>query len=126
MQRAAEAARRQSLLDQKSHDEEMEQAPGKTGIGTKIATGVAIGAAIVGGPTLVDQMNGPEFSDQTTTYTVEQGDGLQDAAEAVIGSNQVDIRDVTAHIESQPVNIDALKDGLQPGESIVIPTSVEP
>lgn len=98
---------------------------GEKAVAVVAGVAAAAGAGIFG-PEIVDRMNGPEFSSDKTTYTVEQGDGLQNAAEAVLGSENVDIRDVTEHIKTDPANIDALKDGLQPGESIVIPTSVEP
>jgi len=64
----------------------------------------------------------PEFSKETTTYTVEQGDGVFDAAQEIEGLR--DMNDGIRHIEADPANIDVLKDGLQPGEQLVIPVSV--
>jgi len=64
----------------------------------------------------------PEFSKETTTYTVGQGDGVFDAAQEIEG-----LRDMNygiSHIKADPANIDVLKDGLQPGEQLVIPVSV--
>lgn len=84
--------------------------------GTALATGFAVGAAALEGPT---------FSEDTKTYTVEDGDGLYNAAEQIEGVNSIDIRDAVTHIETAPVNLDVLKDGLQVGEQIEIPVSVE-
>ncbi len=92
----------------------------------KVGAAVGIVAAVAAGPAVVDHFNGPEFSEETTTYTVEPGDGLYDVAEAINGIDRIDVRDAVDHISSDPANIAALKDGLQPGESIVIPTDVEP
>lgn len=69
-------------------------------------------------------MAAPDFSEETTTYTVEQGDGLYDAAHDILGSNTIDMRDAVEHISTDPANIDVLKDGLQPGEQLVIPIAV--
>lgn len=82
-----------------------------------VATG---GVGIAAGSALA----APDFSEETTTYTVEQGDGLYDAANEILGSDSIDIRDAVDHISVDPANIDVLKDGLQPGEQIVIPISV--
>lgn len=99
--------------------------PNKMSNRTRAGIAVGLVAAVAVGPQVVDRLNGPEFSEDSTTYTVEPGDGLQNVAEAVEGSNKVDIRDVEQHISVDPANIDVLKDGLQPGETIVIPTKVE-
>lgn len=106
--------------------EESEEQAQKTKLSTKIGIGVAIAGAAVLGPQVVDSLNGPEFPESTTTFTAESGDSLFSAAETVPGSTSVDIRDVVHEISTHPANIEVLKDGLQAGESIEIPTSVEP
>ena len=65
------------------------------------------------------------FSEETTTYTVQPGDGLFSAAAQVEGIETIDMRDAVEHIDSDPANIDVLSDGLQPGEQLIIPVSVE-
>lgn len=120
------AARRINESDQPVTAQPVETTESRVGLGTKIATGFAIAGAVAGGVAVVEANNGPDFPETTTTYTVESGDGLQDVAEAVPGSDKVDITEVTHFIKTDPANIDALKDGLQPGETIEIPTSVEP
>jgi hypothetical protein len=88
---------------------------------------VAKGAAAVAGTALLaGAMNmalaPDEFSEETTTYSAEPGDGVWDAAEQIQGS--FDMQDAVAHISADPANIDVLKDGLQQGEQLVIPVSV--
>lgn len=65
----------------------------------------------------------PNFSEQTTTYTFEDGEGPLDAAEAIEGLG--DDRDGVTYIESMPENQEALSDGVQPGETITIPVSAD-
>jgi hypothetical protein len=88
-----------------------------TGIAVSLATGAAAAGAAIGSATT------PEFSEETTTYTVQPGDGLYDAAENIQGS--FDMRDAVDHIENLPQNAVTLEDGLQPGETISIPVSTE-
>lgn len=90
-------------------------------VGGVVSTGVA--ATLVAGA--AGALAPAEFSEETTTWTAESGDGLYDAAEEIAGINTVDIRDGVDFIQTHPANIDALKDGLQAGEQIVIPVSVE-
>jgi len=93
--------------------------------GQKLGATAAVAATAVFGATVVGANQGPEFSDETKTYTVESGDGLQNAAEDILGTEKIDIRDAISHIADDPANIDVLKDGLQPGETLVIPDHVE-
>lgn len=82
---------------------------------TIAATGVAAGSALAE----------PSFSDATTEYTIGHGEGLYDAAESIKGIDSIGVDEAVAHIKTDPANIDVLKDGLQPGEQIIIPVSVE-
>jgi len=84
------------------------------------ATAGVAGLAAVGNET----DPAPTFSEETTTYTVQDGDGIYDAAESIAGINTIDVRDAVSHITSDPVNIDVLKDGLQAGEQLVVPVSI--
>lgn len=97
--------------------------------GRKIGARIAIGATIAGGAFLVnvthDALSEPGFSEQTTTYTVEPGDGVFKAAEQIEGINTVDIRDAVDYIQADPANAEVLKDGLQPNEQLIIPVSVK-
>jgi hypothetical protein len=90
-------------------------------VGGVVGAGVA--ATLVAGG--VSALAPAEFSEATTTWTAESGDGLYDAAEEIKGINREDIRDGVDFIQTYPANIDALKDGLQQGEQLIIPVSVE-
>ena len=88
---------------------------------------IAVGAiGFVGFNAAKEAFSEPTFSEQTVSYVVEDGDGIQRAAEQVDGYEAVDIRDIQQHIEDLPQNEAALEDGLQPGEVLDIPTSVKP
>lgn len=92
-------------------------------VGTLVA-----GAAVVGGVHLLGEAldDSVEFSPETTTFVAEAGDGVWDAAEQVIGSEKLNnLHVVVDHIAQDPANIDVLKDGLQQGESLVIPVEVK-
>jgi len=92
------------------------------GVAATIIAATAVGAVGFG---VYEANKGPEFPETTNEYVVKPGDGLTNAAEQVPGVGSVDIREVTHHIAVDPANIDVLKDGLQPGEVLEIPTSVE-
>ena len=93
-----------------------------------IVTGAAAAASVAAfaGINAVDSesVSIPTFSEQTTTYTVQDGEGLYDAAESIPGINSIDVRDAVEHISVDPANIDILKDGLQVGEQISVPISI--
>lgn len=95
-------------------------------IGKKLLSGaLSAGLLIGGGAVLHEALKAPEFSEETTTYTVQPGDGLYDAAEQIEGIGSIDTRDAVDHIATDPANIDVLSDGLQAGESITIPVEVK-
>ena len=91
----------------------------------RAVAGTVVGAALVGGIGygLHEEFKAPEFSEETTTYTVDQGEGVFAAAQHVKGVE--DLRDAVDYISADPANTDVLKDGLQPGEQLVIPVSVK-
>ena len=92
----------------------------------KVIAGAAAGVTLaVGGPAIVENFKAPEFSESSTEYVVRDGDGIQVAAEQIEGIESIDVREAIDHIAVDPANIDVLKDGLQPGEILVIPESVE-
>ncbi len=86
-----------------------------TVVGVGLAAGLGAGFAAATAP--------DEFSNEKTTYIAEDGDGLWDAAGQIEGS--FNMNDAIDSIEADPANIDVLKDGLQQGESIVIPVSTK-
>jgi nucleoid-associated protein YgaU len=65
-----------------------------------------------------------ESSQETTTYTLQPGDNLWDAAKAINGSDETDLRDVVHRIEVDPANSEALRAGLQPGQQLVVPVRI--
>ena len=73
--------------------------------------------------TFVEGLSGPTYSDETQDWIAQPGDGLIDAANDVEGIESVDYRDVVHEIEN--MNVEALADGLQAGETLIIPQSVE-
>jgi len=98
-------------------------------IGRKAAKGVvasAIGVASIAGIAHVgsEALKKPEFTEETTTVTVEDGDGYHSIASHIRGVDSIDIRDAAEHIKADPANIDVLKNGLEPGEVITIPVAV--
>jgi|GEM_PF-1590509 len=66
----------------------------------------------------------PTFSEETNTYTVQDGDGIYNAVDSIPGINTIDRGDALSHIAGDPANIDVLKDGLQAGEQLVVPVSI--
>ena len=98
---------------------------GKTNTAKRVIAGVA-GVALAGGAVaaVAETFKPAEFEGKTT-YIVEDGDGLQNAAEQIAGIETVDMRDGIDSIQGDPANIDVLKDGLQPGEILQIPLEVK-
>ena len=95
----------------------------------KILVGTAAAAAVTTGVLGLNAMDDtvepvPTFSEQTNRYIVQDGDGIYDAAESISGIDTVDVRDAVSHITSEPLNIDVLKDGLQAGDQLVVPVSI--
>ncbi|MGB4420631.1 MAG: hypothetical protein WBI29_02425 [Candidatus Saccharimonadales bacterium] len=89
------------------------------------ATVLVLAATAYGISEFKDLANGPEFSQTTTEYKVEQGDGLWDASRQIENVETISKNDAINYIESMPENAEALSDGLQPHETIVIPESVD-
>lgn len=91
----------------------------------KLTTAVVLGTIAIVAFLGVKSFDKPtEFSDKTTPYTFEQGEGLNSAAIAV---DRIDPKipyiEVTEHIKNMPENEKALSDGIQAGETITIPES---
>lgn len=109
-------------------DEELRTiAPSNTNKNKLIAfgAGVAAVAAIGGFSTIASAgQQVPTFSEETTTYPVELNDGPYDIAESIPGIDTIDIRDAVDHITVDPANTEVFKDGLQPGEQVVVPVSI--
>lgn len=93
-----------------------------------IATGVGATAVISGLVGLNALGNSPEptptFSKEMTLVAAINGDSIFSIANKIPGHKTVDIRDAADYISTRPVNIDVLKDGLQSGEQIEVPVSI--
>lgn len=74
----------------------------------------------------IDKLQNPvEFSENETTYTLEQGEGLDHAIYHINGIEGVEVYPVKEHVKNDPANTEVFADNiLQVGESIVIPESV--
>jgi hypothetical protein len=68
---------------------------------------------------------GPTFSESTTTYTVNEGEGLLDAVNEIDNINSIDSRDAVQYVEELPENQEVLEDGLQVHETVTIPLGVK-
>ena len=98
----------------------------KKGFRKGVTVGVVASAVVTGaGFAAHEASKGPSFSETTNEYVVQPGDGLYDAAQDIQGIDSIDIRDAVHHIQVDPANVDVLSDGLQPGEIVIIPDSVE-
>ena len=127
MLKATQAARALELQDAATQQAEQDASAAlkKKRRNKGIATGL-VATSIVGvGYAAHEFGQGPEFSETTNEYVVQDGDGLYDAAQEIQGIDSIDIRDAVHHIQVDPANVDVLSDGLQPGEVIIIPDSVE-
>ncbi len=67
----------------------------------------------------------PVFSENTHEVTIGQNEGLWYAASTVDGVNEIDRNQAIDYIEDMPENANTLSDGLQAGEIIEVPDSVE-
>lgn len=65
------------------------------------------------------------FSEKTHSYVMKSGEGLWNAADDIKDIEHIDKREAVYQIEHDPANAKALSDGLQVGESIQVPDSVE-
>ena len=84
-----------------------------------LATG-AVAAALAGGAAVNAEMQ-PHSSDDKTRYIVEPGDTLWEIVGTIPGAEKFDQNDLMNIVKNDPANIDILKDGLQPGETITVP-----
>lgn len=75
----------------------------------------------------VNHLDNPyQYSDATKTVTIPKNQGLNYAAFTIDGVNEsVDVRHVVEHIEDMPENKEALSDGVQENEGIVVPVSID-
>lgn len=75
---------------------------------------------------IVDRIVTPiEYSSDTTTYTVQQNEGLDAITSNVAGIAGVDFSLVKEHVRTMPENIESLADGIQLHETFVIPAEVK-
>lgn len=77
---------------------------------------------------VADKMKNPyEYSEETMAWRAEPGDGLNDAAvevEGFGGFDRYDIRRIAHYIKNMPENEAVLSDGLQVGEYLSVPKTV--
>jgi hypothetical protein len=131
---AAEAARRlmEQSADSSSSEIEATPKPSQKRINKFVigASSTAVAAAFITGGLaianhLVDEAEAKSFGTETTEYTANLGDTLLDVAEQVPGSDtKRSINDVIYHIETDPANLGPLSDGLQSGDKIRVPVSI--
>lgn len=93
---------------------------GKIAAGAALALGVTVGAGMA-----ANAHDTPRFSEETTTWIADDGDGLTAAVNNIEGIEKIDPRIAVEYVSTFSTdNINALEDGLQVGESIEIPISV--
>ncbi len=106
--------------------------PNKRHIGRKaLALATGVGLLVAGGNHYLETSGdyalglgkAPTF-EGTQQWTAGQGDGISAAIDDVDNYNSVDSRFITDEINR--INPEALKDGLQSGETINIPENVQP
>jgi len=124
---ARDAAKR--IVEQSVITPAVETSDTNTTTRDRIFAGTAAAAVVATGVLGLNAMGSdvepvPTFSEQTTPYSVQSGEGLYDAAESIPGINTIDIRDAVHQISVNPANIDVLSNGLQSGEQIQVPISV--
>ena len=107
----------QQNLNQKDSSFEFSKKQKTAAVVAALAAGAGIGVHIA-------ENTAPTFSEETTEYQVQPGDGMYSVAETIPGYNTEDPLDIINHISVDPANIDALKDGLQPGETLSVPVSI--
>lgn len=88
--------------------------------------GTAAGLAVLGG-IAGEAFAEPEFSEQTKTVIAEDGDGMQSLLDkaGIEGLGEIDWRDAAAYVEQLPENAGVFEDGLQVGETVTVPISIE-
>lgn len=90
------------------------------------AAGLAIGlAAGLAGPEIVDNINGPEFSESTKLVVVDKNDNLWNLLDEIEGIEDVNRQDVVSYVQHLPANAGVDFTNLQPGISFEIPITVE-
>lgn len=125
LQASAEAARRITTTEDGAAT--LKDAKERNNTTGKKVLAIVAGVTLVAGASViaVDRFKSPEFSLETIEFVAQPNDGLQVAAEHIKGIESIDVRDAISHIAGDPANIDVLKDGLQPGETLIIPDHVE-
>jgi len=93
---------------------------------TKVAVGAASLAVAVGAGAALSAATEPHFSEETHTYTFSDGEGLEHAAQDIIGVEKININDAEAYIEADPSNIPVFEDGIiKAGETVTVPDQVK-
>lgn len=95
----------------------------KVGATIAIAGAVAAGAKL--GPEIVDYLDGPEISDKTIEYVVQDGDTAWSIFDQIEGIEAVNKQDVIYEVGNLPENQDISLGQLKPGDVITLPESVD-
>lgn len=118
-----------TILDEQSENEvqkpnyALRRSIALSGIALSLVGGVA---GFKAGEQIVDRIITPiEYSQETTTYTVQSNEGLDAITSNVAGVNNVDFTLVKNHISTMPENIKSLSDGIDIHETFVIPLEVK-
>lgn len=93
-------------------------------LGAIALVAVGIAGTIYAANEFHEMAQGPEFSQETTEYKVQPGDGIWDASRQIENVETISKNDAVDYIQDMPENAEALSDGLQPNETIVVPKSV--
>jgi hypothetical protein len=113
--------------EKSGHWAELSSGERKKLIGVTASGAALIAISSVALPNVVEAIKGPDYSHETTTYTVQPGDGWYNVADAVKGHETINTNVLIDHLKGDPANIDVVTRGeLQPGETITIPISVKP
>jgi len=96
--------------------------------GSRVMLGAAIvtsgaGAAYIAND-LHDKAQEESFSSATEVYTAVPGDGEFSIAEKIAGSDTEDTRDIVEHLKKNPTNAANFEDGVQSGETFIVPISI--
>ena len=98
----------------------------KIGVAAGIAAGSIFGGVAVATVQAIESAppKPPTFSEETAPVSATDGASIYSIAESIPGNATVDTRDTVEYISSYPANIDVLKDGLQVGEQLEVPISI--
>lgn len=87
---------------------------------------IAMTSVLAGGGIAIHNLGAePHFSKATTSYEVTGNDGLESVVGHIEGIDSIRVDQAENYVSQLEQNKALLKDGLQPGEWVTIPRSVE-